>query len=573
MKATMQMNGAVELDRSPAWVVLLLVGVSVTLIPMALTGPAVALPGIARDLHANVGALQWVVNGYNLTFAAFMLATGALADRVGRRRVYRLGTGLFGLGALVCTLASSILVIQIARTAAGIGAAAAITSGSALLAARFEGAARARAFGLFGTALGAGLAFGPLVSGSLLAGVGWRGVFAIPAAFGLLVAVAARALGESRNPVARPVDMAGTVTFTGGLFLLILAIVEAPAQGWGSGLVIGCFAGCVVLLAGFVLVEHLQRAPMFDLELLRYPRFVGVCAAAAALAFTLLPVVVFLPTYFSAVEGFTAVHAGAILLLFTGPTLIVPVLAGPLTALVPLRALLVVAMFIVAGGDAWLTIVLAPHSGLGFLAGPLLVTGTGFGLTLAVLDGAAVSSVELDRAGMASGMFNALRLTADTAAVAVAGSLLITITSGILTGRVPDPGAVADAVNTGVFTDSAVATGAFTTAFHVVLWIAAGLALIMVPILMATRRHREHEVPDGTEMTCRNSLLSTRKNGGRAFSRCSAAFVYSGVSATFIRMNKPSGMSSADARNGIRHAQSCRLFASTDRRCYDTLHL
>src|ERR1700704_690746 len=152
MKDTRRMKDSVELDRSPAWVVLLLVGVSVTLIPMALTGPAVALPGIARDLHANVGALQWVVNGYNLTFAAFMLATGELADRVGRRRVYRLGTGLFGLGALVCTLASSIAVIHIARTAAGIGAAATMTSGSALLAARFKGAARVQAFAVFGTA-------------------------------------------------------------------------------------------------------------------------------------------------------------------------------------------------------------------------------------------------------------------------------------------------------------------------------------------------------------------------------------------------------------------------------------
>ena len=494
------MKDPLGLDRSPAWVVLLLVGVSVTLIPMALTGPAVALPGIARDLHADVGALQWVVNGYNLTFAAFMLATGALADRVGRRRVYRLGTGLFALGALACTLASSIAVIHIARTAAGIGAAATMTSGSALLAARFKGAARVQAFAVFGTALGAGLAFGPLASGALLAGLGWRGVFAIPAVFGLLVAVAARALGESRNPVARPVDTAGTVTFTGGLFLLILAFVEAPARGWASGLVIGCLAGCVVLLAGFVLVEHLQRTPMFDLELLRYPRFVGVCAAAATLAFTLLPVVVFLPTYFAAVDGFSAVHAGAILLLFTGPTLIVPALAGPLTALIGLRAQLVVAMFIVAGGDAWLSIVLAPHSGLGSLAGPLVLAGTGYGLTLALLDGAAVSSVELGRAGMASGMFNALRLCADTAAVAVAGSLLITVTAGILTGRVPDPGAVADSVNTGVFTDSALATGAFSTAFHVVLWIAAGLALIMVPILMATLRHPGHEVLDGTEI-------------------------------------------------------------------------
>ena len=115
------MKDPVGLGRSPTWVVLLLVGVSVTLIPMALTGPAVALPSIGHDLHADVGALQWVVNGYNLTFAAFMLATGALADRVGRRRVYRLGTGLFGLGALVCTLASSIgAILDTKREARGL---------------------------------------------------------------------------------------------------------------------------------------------------------------------------------------------------------------------------------------------------------------------------------------------------------------------------------------------------------------------------------------------------------------------------------------------------------------------
>jgi hypothetical protein len=98
-------------------------------------------------------------------------------------------------------------------------------------------------------------------------------------------------------------------------------------------------------------------------------------------------------------------------------------------------------------------------------------------------------------------MFNALRLTADTAAIAVAGSLLITITTGILTGRVPDARTVADAVNTGVFTESALAIGAFTTAFHVVLWIAGGLALLMVPVLIATLSPREHEVLDGTEIS------------------------------------------------------------------------
>src|SRR3981189_1766816 len=117
MEEAIRTKDPVEMDRSPAWVVLLLVGVSVTLIPMALTGPAGALPSLGRDLHADLRALQWVLNAYNLTFAASMLATGALADRVGRRRVYRLGTGLFGACTTLCRLSRQVIVIHIARAA------------------------------------------------------------------------------------------------------------------------------------------------------------------------------------------------------------------------------------------------------------------------------------------------------------------------------------------------------------------------------------------------------------------------------------------------------------------------
>ncbi|MFI5756279.1 MFS transporter [Streptomyces sp. NPDC051569] len=477
---------------------LLLISLSVTLVPLSLTGPAVAIPDISGDLHPGVQSLQWVINGYNVMFASLMLAFGALADRVGRRRVFRAGVGLFGLAALVCALAPSIVFLDIARAAAGIGAAATLTSGSTLLAARFEGAERARAFGLFGTALGAGLAFGPLLSGAMLSVMGWRGVFAIPAVLGLIVALASRSLQESKNPEARPLDRPGTLTFTGGLFLLIFALVEAPALGWGSGLVIGSLIGCVLLLVGFVVVEHRQSAPMFDLSLLRYPGFVGVNVAVIVLAFSLLPLLVLLPTYFSAVEGFSAVRGGAVLLLFTGPAVIVSMLAARLALVISLRAQLSSAMVIMAAGMAWLTVI-EPHVGLGTLASPLIVIGIGYGLTLAVLDGAAVSTVELARAGMASGMFNAMRLTADTAAAAVGGSLMISMTAAGLTGRVADPRAVADALNAGLHTTSLEAATVFSDAFHVILWIGAVTAVLTVPVLLFTLRPEKS--PEKPEMS------------------------------------------------------------------------
>lgn len=218
----------------PSWVTLLLVSLAVFNIPVALTGAGVALPGVAEAFHPSTQLLQWVVVGYNVMFASLMLAFGTLADRVGRRRIFRFGITLFGVAAAVATFAPSIIVLDIARAVGGIGASAALTAGSTLVAARFHGPARVRAFGLFGTALGAGLAFGPLISGVMVSALGWRGVFAVPAAVGLLVAALSPLLSESRNPSAQRLDWPGTLTFSTGLFLFIFALVEGPAFGWAS---------------------------------------------------------------------------------------------------------------------------------------------------------------------------------------------------------------------------------------------------------------------------------------------------------------------------------------------------
>jgi MFS family permease len=480
--------------RRPGWVTLTVICLAAMLFPVSLTGAAVATPAIAADLHAGAGSVQWVVYGYNLTFAAFMLAAGALGDLVGRRRIFRLGAGLFGTGILVGALADSIVLLDVARAVAGIGAGAALTNGAALLAARFDGPDRVRAFGLFGMSLGGGIALGPLIAGALVDGFDWRAVFAVPAVVGLSLALAGTLVEESRNPDAQRVDWAGTVTFTGGLFLLIFGLVEAPSHGWASTLVLLCLGGFVALMAGFVVAEQRQDAPMFDLGLLRYRRFVGVLATAVAVALALLPLLVFLPTYLSAVENYSAVHAGTILLFFTVPTLVVPLLAAPLTRVMHLRTQLIASLVIIAAGSAWLTVI-EPHVALGTLAGPLIVMGVGIGLTLAVLDGAALSSVDVARAGMASGMFNTVRLTADTAAAAIAGSLLLSLTASWLTGHVADPHAVADAVNTGRFTTSAQAGAAFSDALHVVLWVTAAFALATIPVLLVTLRKSESEVP------------------------------------------------------------------------------
>ncbi|MDX3258228.1 MFS transporter [Streptomyces sp. MI02-2A] len=476
-------------NQRPAWLTLVLLSLAVFNVPVALTGAGVALPGVAEQFHPASQALQWVVVGYNVMFASLMLAFGTIADRVGRRRVFTLGITLFGVAAAVCTFAGSILVLDLARAVGGIGASATLTAGSTLVASRFEGAERIRAFGVFGTALGAGLAFGPLISGVMVTALGWRGVFAIPAIIGLLVAVFSPLLSESRNPNAQPLDWPGTLSFSTGLFLFIFALVEGPAFDWSSPVVLGSLAAFAVLMAVFYLVEKHHRSPMFDLHLLRHPRFMGISVTAMALAFSLLPLLVLLPTYFSAVEGYSALHSGGILVLFTAPMLVMPMFATRMSRRMSLRSRLAGAMVLVAGGMAWLTVI-GPGVGVGVLAGPLLVAGFGYGITLAVLDGAAVSSVELDKAGMAAGMFNAFRLTADTAAAAVGGSLLISVTAARLAGKVSDPAAMTERLNGGVHTTVPVAADAITTALHIVIWLGAALALITVPVLVRTLRAR-----------------------------------------------------------------------------------
>ncbi|WP_406037581.1 MFS transporter [Micromonospora sp. NBC_00898] len=452
-------------------VVLVAVLLSTVALPVSLTGASVALPDIGRDLHAGLAGVQWVVNGYNATFASFMLATGALADLFGRRRVYALGVAVFAAGGLLATVADTIVLLDVARALAGVGAAAAATSASALLAGAFSGRARARAFGLFGTAIGVGLAFGPSIAGLLIEGSGWRAVFAAPALAAGAVLALVPLLPESRQPHPGRVDWPGTFSFTAALLLLIFGFVQGPVYGWAAPVIVGAFAAAAALLVVFVRVERRRPDPMFDLALLASPRFLGICLAAATIVAVLVPLLVYLPSYLTTVVGLTPGAAGATLILLTAPTLVLPLLGGALTRLVPATTVTVVSVVVVAVGAAWAT-ALGPDAGTGTLAGPLLTIGVGVGLSIGLLDAIAIGSVAPARAATGAGMINTARLTSETIAIAVVGAVLASTTAG----RLADPG--------------------FTGGLRTVLWSLAGLALAAaVATAVLVRRGALRAVP------------------------------------------------------------------------------
>ncbi len=273
-------------------VTLIAVALASLMVPLAVTGPALALTSMGGDLSASVSGLQWVLNAYNVTFAASLLAAGGLADRFGRRRVLAAGTAIYTAMSLVTGLSGSILVVDIARAVQGIGSAGILTAGAATLAATFEGPARAKAFGVLGTAFGCGLALGPLAAGLPVDVAGWRSVFLLNVVLGAIVLVLAPKLTESRSEATGPLDLGGLVTFSLSLFLLAMGFVQGPVSGWGSAVTIGSFVGAAVFMALFVVAEQRAKNPTFDLSLFRRPTFVVVMSQPFTIVFGFVILVV-----------------------------------------------------------------------------------------------------------------------------------------------------------------------------------------------------------------------------------------------------------------------------------------
>lgn len=192
-----------------------------------------ALPKIAADLHSGLTGIQWIVDAYTLALATVVLTAGSLADRIGRRLIFASGMGLFTATSLACALASDIAVLDVARAVQGIGAAMMFASSLAILADAFPTArGRTKAFAVYGATIGASFAVGPLVGGLLTSGISWRAVFYVNVPLGIAALAGTYAwLRESRDPSPRAIDRIGQVTLTGGLFLLVLALLRGNQEG------------------------------------------------------------------------------------------------------------------------------------------------------------------------------------------------------------------------------------------------------------------------------------------------------------------------------------------------------
>jgi EmrB/QacA subfamily drug resistance transporter len=443
----------------------------------------VALPDIARDLRSSFSDLQWVIDAYALSLAALLLTAGSLADLLGRRRVFATGLGLFTAASLLCALSGSPLFLELARAVQGVGAAAMFATSLALLAATFQGRERGTAFGVWGATTGAAVAVGPLVGGVLTETVGWQSIFLINVPIGIgAIAVTLARVAESRDPDAAGIDWAGLVTFSGGLFLLIFALVRGNAEGWGSPLIVSFLVGAVVLLCAFVVVERRQARPMFDLTLLRKPAFAGASIAAFALSASLFSMFLYMTLYIQNALGYSPLQAGLRFLPVTLLSFFVAPVAGKLSARFPVRLMIGVGLGLVGVGLILMARLDADSKWTALLAG-FLFAGVGVGLINPPLASTAVGVVPPQRAGMGSGINSTFRQIGIATGIAGLGALFQQLLENKATGalaRVP-----AEVLATGsprVAGPSAAAQHvylqAFTSALNDLFLVSAGVAIV-----------------------------------------------------------------------------------------------
>jgi EmrB/QacA subfamily drug resistance transporter len=397
----------------------------------------VALPDIQRDLHASFEDLQWVVDAYALTLASFMLSAGSLADRVGRRRVFVAGLGVFTVASLLCGLSTSPTVLNVSRALQGVGGAAMFATSLALLAAAFTGRERGTALGVWGATIGGSVAVGPLVGGVLVEHVSWQSIFFVNLPIGLAaIVVTLRTVTETRDPGAARIDLVGLATFSAALFALVFALVRGNAEGWGSATIVSLLALSAALLVAFVGAELRQERPMLDLSLFRKPAFAGVSFVAFALSGSMFAMFLYLTLYIQNTLHYSPLQAGLRFLPLTLVSFVFAAISGNLTERVPTRFLLGAGLGLTGLGLLLMSGVSA-HAGWTHLLPGFLIAGAGVGLSNPAIASTAVGVVDPRRSGMAAGINNTFRQVGIATGIAGLGAIFQSTVSGRIADAAP----------------------------------------------------------------------------------------------------------------------------------------
>jgi EmrB/QacA subfamily drug resistance transporter len=381
---------------------------------------ATALPTIRADLGASIGQLEWTVNAYNLSFAVLLMTTVALGDRLGRRRLYAAGLGLFAVASAACALAPGVGLLIAARAVQGVGSALILPLGLALLTAAFPPERRGTAIGMFSAITGIAVASGPLIGGAVVHAIAWPWIFWLNVPIGLAcIPLVLTRIDESFG-TGSALDLPGLGLVTGGALGLVWGLVRGNAAGWSSPEVVTALAVGVALLGAFVAWERRTREPMIPTTLFAARGFSAGNAAMFCVTGSLFAAVFFFAQLLQIGMGYDVLGAGLRLLPWTGTFIVVAPLAGALVDRIGERPLMVIGLLVQAGGMAWIALIAAPDLPYSHLIAPLIVAGVGVSMALPAGQNSVVGAVAPAMAGTAAGVNSMMRELGGVFGIAIA---------------------------------------------------------------------------------------------------------------------------------------------------------
>ena len=407
------------------WWTLLAVSFGLFMIMLDNTVVNVALPSIATSLHVKLSELEWVVVGYALSFATFMLSGGKLADRYGRRRLFMIGLVIFVGASLACGLATDVNFLIGARVVQGVGAAIMNPATLSIITATFPREQRGMAIGIWAGVSAMALAIGPLVGGALTEYVNWSWIFFINVPVGIVGILVTRwAVDESRDTSEEQrLDLPGLISSGIGLFALTYGLIEANNYGWTSARILGLFAISAISLVAFVVLEHRQRLPMLDLSLFKSRTYAGANVAMLLVTLAMFGIFFYNSLFIQNVLGYSPVQTGAIFLPMTVLIILVAPQAGHLSDRIGSRWLIGTGLSFVT-----LSLVLFAQLDQGStfwdMVPGLLTGGFGMALTMTPTTAAAMGSVPVDKAGVGSAVLNAFRQVGGSLGIAIMGAVV-----------------------------------------------------------------------------------------------------------------------------------------------------
>ncbi|HEV7771201.1 MAG TPA: MFS transporter [Solirubrobacterales bacterium] len=419
------------------WLALVLLAAAQFVVVLDASIVNVALPSIGDALDFSQENLPWVVNAYVLTFGGFLLLGGRTADLLGRRRVFMAGLMLVAIASLAAGFAATEGQLIAARAAQGLGAAIISPAALSIVTTIFrDGAERNKALGVWGAVAGAGGAAGVLLGGILTDGLGWEWVLWVNVPVSLVALVLTpRLIAETRaSEEARVFDVAGAVTVTAALSILVYAVIDANEAGWGSSKTLVLLAVALVLFAAFVAIELRTRKPLVPFSIFRIRTLTGANVVGVLVGASLFSMFFFISLYMQQVLGYSAIHAGLSYLPLALTIMASAGIASGLVTKVGYKPVLAIGLLFIVAGLTWFSRISVGGGFTTDILGPSLLAAVGLGFSFVTTTIAAVSGVKESESGLASGLINTSQQVGGALGLAVLSSVATSRTTDALSG-------------------------------------------------------------------------------------------------------------------------------------------